>query len=152
MRKESPAIRVWRHVSKTAGCWLWTGGVTRHGYGRFYPSHGRYVLAHRYVWTLTRGALTPAECLLHRCDVPACVNPDHLFVGTKTDNAADRDAKQRQARGERVNNAKLTAATVAHIRSEYTGKYGQRVALMRRYSIGSSAFHSIITRQTWRHI
>jgi hypothetical protein len=76
------------------GCWLWLGApVDWKGYGRFYRD-GAAVLAHRAAWGLFRGE--PADLrVLHKCDNPACVNPDHLFLGTQLDNIRDRDAKGR---------------------------------------------------------
>jgi hypothetical protein len=152
-RREDPALRFWRFIDKTDGCWLWTGGLTSYGYGTFYPEHGRPRMAHRVSWELTHGVtLASHQCVLHKCDRRACVNPAHLFIGSKTDNALDRDTKGRQARGSAINFAKLTDLQVAAIRAEYTGKYGQRKELMARYSIGSSALWAIVNGHTWRHV
>jgi hypothetical protein len=77
-----------------SGCWLWTGAIASHGYGhtRF---DGETWYAHRLSWHAHRGPITPGMWVLHRCDVPACVNPAHLFLGTATDNAQDRENKGR---------------------------------------------------------
>jgi hypothetical protein len=89
--------RFWSRVDKTDGCWLWTGWTSRFGYGRI-KRDNRECLTHRVSWELTNGPIPDGMCVLHRCDVPACVRPDHLFLGTKTDNAADRTAKGRTHR------------------------------------------------------
>lgn len=81
------------------GCRLWTSAfVNRGGYGVFRFAGG-LKLAHRASYELAKGAIPPGMCVLHSCDTPLCINPDHLRVGTRADNAADRDAKARTARG-----------------------------------------------------
>jgi hypothetical protein len=149
---EPLAERFWKLVSKSDGCWLWAGTVTKWGYGRFWAGHRRQLAAHRVAWELTNSPLRDDECVLHKCDVRACVNPSHLFIGSKADNMKDRDAKGRQVKGERVNLAKLTDSQVAEIRAAWTGERGQRLAMMRRYNIGSSALWAIIKGRTWRHV
>jgi hypothetical protein len=75
-----------------SGCWLWEHGMSGEGYGSVRVS-GRMMKAHRLAWQLYRGAIPERICVLHRCDTRLCVNPDHLFLGTKTDNNRDRDQK-----------------------------------------------------------
>jgi len=70
----------------------------RQGYGRKKVG-SRTVLAHRHAWELANGLVPEGLCVLHRCDNPPCINPDHLFLGTRADNNADRDAKGRSKRG-----------------------------------------------------
>ena len=93
-----PAVeRFWEKVNKdgpihpTLGtpCWLWTAGTTPHGYGQFYPRHGEMVIAHRYSWELVNGPFPDDKQGLHRCDNPPCVNPEHVWPGTQTDNMRD---------------------------------------------------------------
>lgn len=80
------------------GCWLWTASVNRKGYGRIGVGDAA-ALAHRVSWELHRGPIPGGLCVLHKCDVPACVNPDHLFLGTVPDNTADCIAKGRFTAG-----------------------------------------------------
>jgi transcriptional regulator with XRE-family HTH domain len=78
--------RFWSHVSKQAGgCWLWSGSVTPHGYGRFSLGPTRVQLAHIFAYRLAHGPLLPGQVLTNQCWHPACVNPEHWQVSTKAD-------------------------------------------------------------------
>ena len=111
------------------GCWLWAASVNRAGYGVTWHN-GRTGLAHRVAWTVYKGEIPFGLMVCHKCDVPACVNPDHLFLGTSLDNNRDKVRKGRCATGSRNGSAKLTAEKVADIRRNATGpswaekKYG----------------------------
>ena len=83
-----------------SGCWMWRRGANRQGYGKIKLA-GRTMLAHRLAFEAFVSPIPEGMQVCHRCDRPGCVNPAHLFVGTSADNHADRDAKGRQARGDR---------------------------------------------------
>jgi hypothetical protein len=102
------ADRFWEKVDKLAGhrvasmasdCWLWTASLTTVGYGKFaIGKDGRRAIlqdAHRVAWTLTNGEIPDGQWVLHRCDNRRCVRPDHLFLGTATDNNVDMASKGR---------------------------------------------------------
>lgn len=73
------------------GCWLWAGSWDKHKYGRVSGT----VTAHRFFYAYFNGPITNGLHVLHKCDTPACVNPDHLFLGTHQDNMADKMKKKR---------------------------------------------------------
>lgn len=96
--------RFWPKVQKSiGGCWLWiAGGDSETGYGRIRVG-GRgtkHEVAHRVSWELTNGPIPEGLWVLHHCDTPRCVRPDHLYLGTVQDNNADRVARGRSATGE----------------------------------------------------
>lgn len=97
------------------GCWLWTGSIQRSGYGQIIIEKGRPNYTHRVAWELYRGHIPLGMYVCHRCDVRACVNPDHLFLGTQSDNMADCVTKDRQAKGAQLPHAKFTDADILDI-------------------------------------
>ena len=121
-----------------SGCWLWTKSLCTGGYGQIRVD-GALCSTHREAWKIWRGDIPQGLCILHRCDTRSCINPDHLFIGTHTDNARDMVAKGRyhyaSARweqqmwastsgyhgqaGEEHYNARTTAAIVRAMRAEY---------------------------------
>lgn len=148
----------WARVEKTATCWLWTGYVHRQrgGYGSFCVRRGYAVQAHRAAWMLTHGALPDGLCVLHRCDVPPCVNPDHLFVGTHADNTADMLAKGRWKApqvpiGEAHYRAKLTAEAVRRLRAD-RGAGARLSTLAARYGCSLPQAHRVVRRVAWKHV
>lgn len=95
--KPSLEDRFWPRVQKTDGCWLWTGPKNQFGYGHMNSGryHGNVRSSHRVSWLIHFGPIPPGLFVLHRCDNPPCVRPDHLFLGTQSDNLADMRAKGR---------------------------------------------------------
>jgi len=146
---EDPHVRFWRFVDKSAGpdaCWIWKGAFDGRGYGVFGLSRPRRVIkAHRFALL----GSDPAEvCVLHRCDVTACVNPAHLFMGTRADNNLDKLAKGREARGERHGQAKLTEVQVQDIRARRAAGASCR-SIAVEFQVSRSAVGLIATGKRW---
>lgn len=98
--KPSTWDRFWGMVEKSDECWLWTGyREKKFGYGRCSHRSFPEYMAHRCAWYLVNGPIPKGLHVLHRCDVPNCVRPDHLFLGTHTDNMRDCNEKDRRVRG-----------------------------------------------------
>ena len=97
-KPEPLEVRFWRFVAKSEGCWLWTGANTGSPmkYGRIGDGTGKGALkAHRASWLIHFGAIPNGLWVLHKCDNPLCVRPDHLFLGTRADNMKDAFDKGR---------------------------------------------------------
>ena len=88
--------RFWANVDKegNGACWMWRGTKTSYGYGKM-RDHYKHVGTHRVSYMLNVGPIPSKMHVLHKCDMPACVNPDHLFLGTQADNMKDMFKKGR---------------------------------------------------------
>ncbi len=145
--------RFWSKVDKTTadGCWLWTRSC-RHGYGTFSLSDGMLAPAHRVAWVLTHGPIPDGLWVLHACDVRACVNPAHLWLGTREDNMQDMVKKGRSALGEKNGRSVLSKAQVIVLRRLYaTGEAGG-AELARRFGVSPSNVDYILQGVTWPHL
>jgi len=144
--------RFWAKVEKRpAGCWLWTGSRDGCGYGTF--SVGR---AHRVSWIIANGPIPQGMRVLHHCDVPPCVRPDHLFLGTPKANNIDFMIKGRRhynwpMYGEKHPAVKLTEAQVLGI--ERRRKSGEKTqALANEFSVSIATVNYICAHRRWRHL
>ena len=148
-------IRFWEKVEKRPnGCWIWTSYVNKDGYGMLSYS-GKTERSHRFVWMMEYGEIPAGMCICHKCDNPACVNPDHLFLGTQRQNIVDMCSKERQrgsGKGERHHMSKLTREQVLEIRELYeSGQYTIR-KLADVYPVGRSMVWYIVSGKNWIHV
>ncbi len=112
----TPVEAFFAKVKKTETCWLWAGTTNDYGYGVFLLPGEKPVRAHRFSYEIANNVSVPAnKVVMHVCDNPRCVNPDHLKVGTKRDNNLDSAYKGRKPSGERHWACKLTETQVAAI-------------------------------------
>ena len=153
------APRFWAKVN-IAGedeCWLWIGAKGWHDWKSDYQIgllyyYRRRLPAHRLAWQLAYGPIPPGICVLHSCDVPLCVNPNHLFLGTTADNTADRTKKGRTVggRGEYNSHARVTAAEAKTIREMYAaGRSSRDLAAL--FGLRLISTQQIINGIHWRY-
>jgi hypothetical protein len=162
-RKEEHVRRFWRKVNKTDTCWLWNASKSTCGYGKFTARRlGHHCTgAHRFAWEISFGEIPEGLLVLHCCDTPACVRPDHLFLGTPADNMLDKVQKGRQSKGpqhaashastkgERNGNSRLTWEIVRQIRAEYTPGMGYK-NVANRYNVSPGMIAFIIRGESWK--
>lgn len=123
-------------------CWEWDGLTDRAGYGRIWDGE-RVAATHRVAFATWAGPLAPTDHVLHRCDNPPCMNPEHLHPGDDATNMAEMVTRKRAANGERRPH-KLTDADVAAIRKAYTGERGQQTHLAEQYGVAQSRISVIV--------
>lgn len=137
--------RFWKFVdvSDPGGCWEWTGG--RKGgnsqYGSFCVGKGRTLRAHRASWLLHCGSIPDGICVLHRCDNPLCVRPDHLFLGDQFSNIQDAKEKGRMAP------IRIRDEVIEKIREEYIPWKVSLRKLSRKYGVDPGYIYRIIQRE-----
>jgi hypothetical protein len=138
----------WKYVQVVDhGCWEWLASLGNHGYGQLTFKQQKYT-AHRLSWELHNGPIPDGLCVCHTCDNRSCVNPNHLFLGTRTDNLRDMTDKGRRVKGESHGGVKLTEEIVLSIRSsEQSG-----VDLAAMYGVSPSTICSIRKRRIWSHV
>jgi len=132
----------------SSDCVEWKAGKTAGGYGWW---RGKY--AHRIAFEAFVGPIPEGQCVCHHCDNPSCINPMHLFLGTKADNNRDMFAKGRgrpgMVAGERHGRSKLSYKDVAEIRARrHSGE--TLVAIARDFGVTHQAIHGVVTGRTWR--
>ncbi|MCC6716844.1 MAG: HNH endonuclease [Acetobacteraceae bacterium] len=150
-------VRFWAKVDRRAPdeCWEWRGGLKQNGYGQISAdpeSHervGRKLYAHRVAFALAFGSIPDGLHVLHRCDNPACVNPDHLFLGTHQQNMADMVAKRRHAHGDRQPKRKLDQHRVRAIRWLAAHDPAPHSILAREFGVTAGNIFAIVRRRSW---
>ena len=166
LMNEKTVRRFWAKVQKTPDCWLWTASKRHKGYGAFcwYNKDGKYVQggAHRFAYQLLVGPIPTGMFVLHKCDTPACVNPEHLFIGTSQDNVDDMMRKGRHVaggtytygeykRGMQHWNSKLTPEAVRDIRDSYHGRGISMQKIADTYGVAISCVSKVVNKKLWAH-
>lgn len=150
------AERFWAKTEKIPfhDCWEWVGPRLPRGYGYMFDptGKGQKTYAHRFAYFLANGPIAGGLSVLHRCDNPSCVRPDHLFLGTQAENLADMDAKGRRRHramlGEDNATSKLTVDSVLMVRqSDASG-----ASLARLLGVTKECVYAIRKRRTWAHL
>lgn len=152
---EYQARRFWDRVRKTGSCWIWEGHISPSGHGTV-EFNGQHTGAHRMAWRLLKGPIPDGLNVLHHCpikDNPACVNPDHLYLGTIADN--NRDAwtrgQQRPNCGEKQGGAKLTSKDVLWIRCNCPHRVSIKEAAC-QFNVAPQTIYYVVNLKSWRHL
>lgn len=138
-------------LNTATGCHEWRRGKDGRGYGAFYPEPNKQVRAHRYAYERAKGTIPPGLDICHRCDNTACVNPEHLFPGTHTDNMRDMASKVRGNIGVNSSAAKLTEADVIKIRAMRAAGMPMKT-IAASFPVGRTVVSRIVSRKLWKHV
>lgn len=131
-----------------SGCWLWVGGFRpKDGYGNIKVSGKRWQ-AHRLAYELYCGPVQEGQQVMHSCDNTACVNPEHLSLGSNHDNVQDKVRKGRQAKGELIGISKLCEADVLSIRKSS----GSQRSIAAAFGVSHTTIGDIKSRKLWAHV
>lgn len=139
-----------KYIVDKSGCWIWTDFLNSYGRGVMCID-GKTEHASRISYRLFNGDFDKNLWVLHKCDNPSCVNPDHLFLGTPKDNSEDMVKKGRSAKGMRVGNSKLSDIDVIMIREAFSAGV-PRMELIKRYNVSYTVITKVIYNETWKHV
>lgn len=139
-------------LDRVTGCWNWMSNFDKNGYGRLWVGNGASARAHRVSYRLHNGAIPRGKMVLHHCDNVRCVNPDHLYIGTAKDNAADtiKRGRRQDHRGENNPIAKLTVVKVRKIKQLRDKATQQAVA--DRFGVSRENVRDIWNGKVWLHV
>ena len=142
----------WKRDAAT-GCWLWMASTAGRGYGQFrIPGTRRNIYAHRLSFELFKGPLPKGAHLMHSCDTPRCINPDHLSIGSPLDNARDMRDKDRHLNGERNASAKLTEKQVVAIKALLAHSCLPQKVIAKLFGIQQMQVSRIKRGERWAHV
>ena len=141
-------IRTYSDVIPSTGCWEWNAYRKPSGYGTLAYDGKPYYHAHRVSYLAFIGVIPDGMSVLHRCDNRACVNPEHLFLGSNQDNVDDRNRKRRQATGDQVGTSKLTWQQVRSIKTQLAGNSNKSLA--KWFGVHPTTIANIRNGVSWR--
>jgi hypothetical protein len=153
--KESLEHRFWNKVDKTSTCWFWEGKKDKRGYGKLALEPGvthREISAHRLSYQIHYGMFESSLFVCRQCDNPACVNPEHLFLGTNQDNVNDKVSKNRQLKGSQIHNSKLVEDDIIRIRHLWFVEKCPQSKIAEMFGIGAKAVSKIVTNKRWTYV
>jgi hypothetical protein len=131
------------------GCWIWKGFINQDGYGRIGD-----LLAHRCSYEIYKGNIPKDMCICHNCpngDNRACINPDHLWIGTHFENVKDKFPKGRQLSGEKIGSSKLKQEQVVEIKKRL--KNGEKpIRFHKEYNVSVGIIYHIKNGRAWKHV
>jgi hypothetical protein len=142
--------RFFNKITIEKSCWEWTAGKDSFGYGRIL-FNGKNTHAHRVSWVIHNGNIEKGMCVLHKCDNPGCVNPQHLFLGDRTDNHRDMMTKGRFAKNkcEKNGRSKLTKDLAKKIRQEYRDTNIFQWQLGKKYGVSQPVISKVVRNERW---
>lgn len=132
-------------INEETGCWIWIASKNRRGYGTFVPSGKRSGLAHRESYRIFKGDFDNSLSVCHVCDIPLCVNPDHLWIGSHEENMRDMVIKERAK-------TKLDASQVLEMRNMIENMAMTQADICRKFNISRAQISRIMSRIRWKHI
>lgn len=140
----SDKCRFLAYVDKQKSCWIWTGAINNKGYGKLSFNGNKSAIASRVSYELFKGPIEDGKFICHTCDVPSCVNPDHLWIGSHVENMIDMVQKGRQ-------HCKLYIKDIFHIRKLWNDGWKNR-EICEKFNITSGTVSNIIARRIWKHV
>lgn len=157
-RDQSTPLQAVQRIGWTvleSGCWEWNGPRNQDGYGIYPTMVGDKRFgerrAHRLAYLAWKGPITQSQLVRHHCDNPPCINPDHLDLGTHSDNMNDAKERGRNARGESHGMSKLTESDVLAIRDASASGESYR-SISARYGLNKFTVGKIVRREKWSHV
>lgn len=153
--------RFWKKVIKktTFECWEWNAAKNPNGYGLIGLGSKKdgLIKAHRASWIIKFGNIPNNMCVLHKCDNPKCVNPEHLFLGNQLDNVCDCISKKRHSQppvrfGEKNNKSKLSKADVIEIKKIFNSSNISQRKFAKKYNVSHGTIGAILRNKTWKEV
>lgn len=148
--------RLENYVDKTGDCWIWTKNTYKYGYGRLSIGKSKQIRAHRYMYEKTYGVIPNGMNVLHSCDNPRCIKPEHLFLGTQKDNVTDMMKKRRGGyksfKGEEHSNSKLKDTDIIKIKEMWSSGLFLQREIAKELGISQQVISKIVNGIAWKHL